>query len=58
MKQVMPALREEQAMLPTCGEHHIVAGCDHSDLPILRSDAVAGAVQSICEAYRKNEHVA
>lgn len=52
IKQAMPALREEQAMLSTRGEHHIVAGCDHSDLPILRADAVAGAVQAIYQSCR------
>jgi pimeloyl-ACP methyl ester carboxylesterase len=49
MKQAMPALREEQARLSTRGEHQIVAGCDHSDLPILRADAVAEAVRRICQ---------
>ncbi|MBI1299959.1 alpha/beta fold hydrolase [bacterium] len=52
MKQAMPALREEQAKLSTRGEHRTVEGCDHSDLPILRADAVADAVQTICQVYR------
>jgi pimeloyl-ACP methyl ester carboxylesterase len=49
MKQAMPALREEQAKLSTRGEHHIIEGCDHSDLPILRADAVADVVRRICQ---------
>jgi pimeloyl-ACP methyl ester carboxylesterase len=49
MKQAMPGLREEQAKLSTRGEHQIVEGCDHSDLPILRPDAVAEAVRRICQ---------
>ncbi|MBP8292523.1 MAG: alpha/beta hydrolase [Caldilineaceae bacterium] len=52
MKQAMPALREEQARLSSRGEHRIIAGCDHSDLPILRADEVAGAVRAICQAYQ------
>jgi len=47
MKRAMPALRQEQAKLSSRGEHHIIAGCDHSDLPILRSDAVVDAVRVI-----------
>jgi hypothetical protein len=47
MKQAMPALRDEQANLSTRGEHRIVEGCDHSDLPILRPDAVADAVRAM-----------
>jgi hypothetical protein len=49
MKQAMPALREEQAKLSTRGEHHIIEGCDHSDLLILRADAVADIVRRICQ---------
>lgn len=48
MKQAMPALRDEQASLSTRGEHCIVEGCDHSDLPVLRADAVVNAVRIIC----------
>lgn len=48
MKQAMFALRNEQAGLSTRGEHRIVEGCDHSDLPILRADAVADAVRTVC----------
>ena len=49
MKRAMPALREEQAKLSARGEHHMVTGCDHSDLPILRADAVVAAVAAICQ---------
>jgi len=52
MKQAMPALRAEQAALSARGEHHIVAGSDHSDLPIVRADAVAEAVRAICLGQR------
>ena len=52
MKQAMPALREEQARLSSRGEHRIIAGCDHGDLPILRADAVADAVRAICQAHQ------
>jgi hypothetical protein len=52
MKRVMPALREEQARLSTRGEHCIVSGCDHSDLPILRPEAVADAVRKVMEQCR------
>lgn len=50
MKRAMPGLRDEQAKLSTRGEHRIVAGCDHSDLPILRPDAVVEAVRTICQS--------
>ncbi|MBX3001787.1 MAG: alpha/beta hydrolase [Caldilineaceae bacterium] len=53
MKQAMPALREEQAQLSTRGEHRIIEGCDHSDLPILGADAVADAVRSICRLSKR-----
>ena len=52
MKQAMPALRAEQAALSARGEHHIVAGSDHSDLPIVRADAVAEAVRAVCLGQR------
>jgi len=52
MKQAMSTLREEQAQLSTRGEHRIVEGCDHSDLPILRADAVADAVRAVCRVYQ------
>lgn len=52
MKQVMSALRDEQAGLSTRGEHRIVEGCDHSDLPLLRADAVADAVCKICQSIQ------
>lgn len=52
MKQAMPVLRNEQAGLSTCGEHRIVEGCDHSDLPILRADAVVDAVRTICQSIQ------
>jgi pimeloyl-ACP methyl ester carboxylesterase len=48
MKQAMPALRDEQASLSTRGEHRLVEGCDHGDLPILRADAVVDAVRTAC----------
>jgi pimeloyl-ACP methyl ester carboxylesterase len=50
MKRAMPALRAEQASLSTRGEHRIVEGCDHSDLPILRPDVVVEAVRTICQS--------
>jgi pimeloyl-ACP methyl ester carboxylesterase len=50
MKQVMSALRDEQAQLSTRGEHRIVEGCDHSDLPILRADAVVDAVRAVSQS--------
>lgn len=49
MKQAMPALRAEHVRLSTQGEHRIIESCDHSDLPILRADAVADAVRAICQ---------
>lgn len=50
MKQAMPGLREEQASLSTRGEHRIIEGCDHSDLPILRADAVVDAVRAVSQS--------
>jgi len=47
MKQAMMALRDEQAGLSTRSDHRIVEGCDHSDLPILRADAVTDAVGAV-----------
>ena len=52
MKQAMMPLREEQVALSSCGCHRIVSGCDHSNLPVVRPDAVADSVQHILEAIK------
>lgn len=47
MKQAGVALREEMAQLSSRGRHLIVTGCDHTNLPVVRPDAVADSVQHI-----------
>jgi hypothetical protein len=54
MKRASIQLREEMSQWSDQGEHRIVAGCDHSDLPILRPDAVAQAVQDIISNLNHN----
>lgn len=47
LKQAFLPLREELARYSTRGQHVIVTGCDHIDLPLVRADAVAEAVGTI-----------
>jgi pimeloyl-ACP methyl ester carboxylesterase len=49
MKRGMVALRMEQAQLSARGEHRIITGCDHADLPIVRADAVVEAVKKVMD---------
>ncbi len=49
MKRSLLTLREEQAMLSSRAEHRIVAGCEHSDLPVVHPEAVAEAVKQILD---------
>jgi pimeloyl-ACP methyl ester carboxylesterase len=44
MKQGMVAVVKELAGYSSCGRHSIVSGCDHTNLPVVRADAVAEAV--------------
>lgn len=52
MKNAVVPMREEQAALSSRGRHRIVSGCDHTNLPIVRPDAVADSVQHILEVWR------
>jgi hypothetical protein len=47
MKKASLPLREEMAKLSSRGRHLIVENCDHSNLPVVRPDAVAASVQRI-----------
>jgi pimeloyl-ACP methyl ester carboxylesterase len=47
LKRAFVPLREEQARFSTVGRHVIVSGCDHTDLPLVRADAVAEAVREV-----------
>jgi pimeloyl-ACP methyl ester carboxylesterase len=51
MKQAAFSLRKEQAALSSRGRHTLVSGCEHSDLPVLRPDAIAEAVQRVLETH-------
>jgi pimeloyl-ACP methyl ester carboxylesterase len=53
MKEMIFKLREEQAALSSHGRHHVVSGCDHANLPVLRPDAVAESVNRILQECRK-----
>jgi hypothetical protein len=53
-KAMMP-MREEQAALSSRGQHRIVSGCDHSNLPVVRPEAVADAVRRILEVLRSEQ---
>jgi pimeloyl-ACP methyl ester carboxylesterase len=53
MKRGMVALREEQAQLSSRGEHRVVEGCDHADLPLVRADAVVEAIKKVRDEYDK-----
>lgn len=52
MKRAFVPLREALAVYSTIGRHEIVSGCDHTNLPIARQDAVAEAVRSVLEAWK------
>jgi pimeloyl-ACP methyl ester carboxylesterase len=47
LKRAFVPLREELARYSTRGQHLIVSGCDHSNMPVVRADAVADAVQRV-----------
>ncbi len=49
MKRSLLKLREEQAKLSSRAEHRIVAGCEHSDLPVVHPEAMAEAVKQILD---------
>lgn len=49
MKRAMLALREEMTGLSSHSYHHIVTGCDHTNLPVVRPDVVADSVGRIME---------
>ena len=50
LKQAFTPLREEMARFSTRGRHVIVTGCDHTNLPVVRADAVADAVREVLAA--------
>ena len=54
MKKAMLPMREEQAELSSRGRHLIVDGCDHTNLPVVRPDAVADSVQHVLEVLRSD----
>jgi hypothetical protein len=56
MKKAAVPLREEQAALSSRGRHLIVSGCDHSNLPVVRPDAVADSVQHVLEIWRRRDN--
>ena len=58
LKRTFYPLREEMPAYSTIGRHEIVAGTDHTNLPIIRPDAVARAVQSVLELSAKSAIVA
>jgi pimeloyl-ACP methyl ester carboxylesterase len=47
LKRAFVPLREELARYSTRGKHVIVSGADHTNLPIVRPDAVADAVRAV-----------
>lgn len=49
MKRAGLELREEMVKLSSRGRHHIVTGCDHTNLPVVRPDAVADSVRHVLE---------
>jgi pimeloyl-ACP methyl ester carboxylesterase len=50
LKRAFVPLREELARYSTRGQHVIVSGCDHSNMPVVRADAVADAVRQVLAA--------
>lgn len=52
MKAAALELREEMAKLSSRGRHQIVSGCDHTNLPVVRPDAVADSVGHVLELWR------
>lgn len=53
MKRAAVGLREEMAQLSSRGRHLVVSGCDHTNLPVVRPDAVADSVQHVLELLEK-----
>jgi pimeloyl-ACP methyl ester carboxylesterase len=53
LKKAVAPMREEQAALSSRGRHQIVSGCDHTDLPVVRADAIADAVRHVLEIRRQ-----
>jgi len=49
MKEASLPLRDEMAKLSSRGRHLVVENCDHSNLPVVRPDAVAASVQRIIQ---------
>ncbi|MEP7356727.1 MAG: alpha/beta hydrolase [Anaerolineales bacterium] len=49
MKKTFYPLRQEMAAFSTAGWHEIVSGTDHTNLPIVRPEAVAQAVKAVIE---------
>ena len=54
MKRAAIELREEMAQLSSRGRHLVVTGCDHTNLPVVRADAVADSVRHVLELLRSN----
>ena len=49
MKRTFYPLRQEMAAFSTAGLHEIVSGTDHTNLPIVRPEAVAQAVKAVID---------
>jgi pimeloyl-ACP methyl ester carboxylesterase len=54
MKRAAVELREEMAQLSSRGRHIVVTGCDHTNLPIVRPDAIVDSVRHILEVLEKD----
>jgi pimeloyl-ACP methyl ester carboxylesterase len=52
MKIAAVKLREETVRLSSRGRHLIVGGCDHTNLPVVRPDAVAESVRHVLQVRR------
>lgn len=52
MKRSALELRKEMTVLSSHAVHRFVEDCDHSTLPVLRPEAVAGAVKEILDSVR------
>ncbi len=54
MKEGGLVLHKEMAKLSSQGRHLIVSSCDHSNLPLVRQDAVAESVKHILDVGRRD----
>ena len=52
MKRTTVELRKEMMKLSLRRRHQIVSGCHHSNLPLVRHDAVAESVRHVLEVWR------